>query len=69
MSTGKLTKAQYELLENFGLRRIDDSMIKIEELRKAVHQAILLFPFKSVSDMEYMQVVGEIAEGRYYEDD
>jgi|ERR1017187_1994293 hypothetical protein len=53
MLTSKLTKAQYELLEDFGLKRLDDSAIPVEELRKAVHRAVLLFPFNSVEGFEH----------------
>ena len=50
----KLTKEQYELLENFGLNRIDTASVNVEELRKAARAAILVIPFKLVSGMEHM---------------
>lgn len=43
-----LTKQQFLLLEDFGLRRLEDSTINVEELRRAIHQAVLVIPFKDV---------------------
>jgi len=51
----KLTKEQYVFMEDFGLKRMvweEMTPYQFEELRRAVHKAILLFPFKSVEGME-----------------
>ncbi len=53
-----MTKKQYELLEQFGLHRIDNTSIDIEELRKAVHAAVLIIPFKDVEGMEHLSTSG-----------
>ena len=49
-----MTKAQYELLENFGLHRIEDDRINIEDLRQAARDAVLVIPYRSVTGMENM---------------
>lgn len=53
-----LTKEQYEFLEAFGLHRIENEYVNVERLRKAVHAAVLIIPFRSVKGMEqYAEVV------------
>lgn len=52
-----MNKQQYELLENFGLKRIvpgEMSVDQVEQLRIAIHAAVLIIPFANVQGMEYM---------------
>lgn len=52
-----MNKQQYELLENFGLKRIvpgEMSVDQVEQLRIAIRDAVLVIPFAKVEGLEHM---------------